>query len=42
MLMAHQITREVCSKYGLGAVSSLNDADVAELRALIEAKQYQT
>lgn len=41
MLMAHQVAREVCSKHGLGAVESLNEADMAELRALIQAKKYQ-
>jgi hypothetical protein len=41
MLIAHQAAREVCSKYGLGAVESLNEADMAEFRALIEAKKYQ-
>jgi succinylglutamate desuccinylase len=41
MLMAHQIAREVCTTYGLGAVKSLNEADIAELRALMKAKQYR-
>jgi hypothetical protein len=41
MLMAHQVAREVCTTYGLGAVESLNEADMAEFRALIEAKKYQ-
>jgi hypothetical protein len=41
MLMAHQIARNVCSTYGLGAVESINEADMAEFRALIQAKKYQ-
>jgi hypothetical protein len=41
MLMAHQIAREVCSEHRLDAVNPLNDADMAELRALIVAKQYR-
>lgn len=41
MLMAHQIARDVCATYGLGAVESINEADMAEFRALIQAKKYQ-
>ncbi|WP_374091068.1 hypothetical protein [Methylomicrobium lacus] len=41
MLIAHQIAREVCTTYGLGAVKFLNEADMAELRGLMEAKRYR-
>lgn len=39
MLIAHQIAREFCSRFGLGAVNSLSDVEWAELRTLIASKQ---